>query len=349
MFMTRTYITLEEMRDIPAEEISDHDKLPQTPLVSVVLITYNHENFISQAVESVIAQQSDFPIELLIGEDCSTDHTLELCKKMQKMYPKFIRLFITSENVGALRNFLRLVSRAKGKYIAVLEGDDYWINENKLQKQVGLMESNPDYSWCGAKTVNRTFWAKEKEYYTLEDILRRYIFHTSSILFRSDLLKKFPFIPDMQCVDFLLTAYLSEQGKCGFLDEEVSYYRRHQGGMWSGANIMCRINTTRQLTDKMKSYFKGKYKPLLYDRELWIYKMDTAIQLGEGFWQRYRQALLVVRLVFPRMMKVLPGQYLLFAMRVLLQPLSFMYLSFRQKLAIRKRVKAVSVFFRQGL
>jgi len=346
--MMKKFISHNEMLDIPAMEMSDLDKLPQKPVVSVVMMTRNHEGFITQAVESVVAQKCNFPIELLIGEDFSTDNTSKICKTLQQRYSNLIRLIVASKNVGITNNFLRLVCRAKGKYIALLEGDDYWTNPEKLVKQVRLMETHSNYAWCGTKTLNRTFWVKEKEFYNLKDILQRNFLHTSSVMFRSEILEAYPRYPDIIAWDSMLYAYLSEHGECGFLNEFVSYYRHHKGGSWTGANIVKRMQIAQIFTVTMDEYFKGRYKRILYDRELWIYKMDTAIQLGEGFWQRYRQALLIVRLVFSRMMKVLPGQYLLFAIKVLFQPLTFMYLSFRQKLAIRKRVKALSVFFRQG-
>ena len=205
------YITTKaEMRKILAEEISNQKELPQDPMVSVVMMTHNHEGYITQAVESVAEQQCDFPIELLIGEDFSTDGTRAVCEELQKRYPGLIRLIVASENVGITNNFLRLVSRSKGKYIAMLEGDDYWTHTEKLKKQVAMMESHPDYSWCGAKTLNRTFWAKEKDYYTMKDILSRYILHTSSIMFRSKFIEKYPRFHDVECLDSLLYAYLSK-------------------------------------------------------------------------------------------------------------------------------------------
>lgn len=331
-------IKKEEMLRIPAEEISVPDKLPDAPIVSIAMMTRNHESFITQAVESVAEQQCDFPIELIIGEDFSTDGTRTVCEDLQKQYPYLIRLIVASENVGITKNFLRLVSRSKGKYIALLEGDDYWTHPEKLKKQVALMERHPDYSWCGAKTLNRTFWAEEKVCYTLEDTLHRYIFHTSSIMFRSDMLETYPHFPDIVVWESMLYAYLAKQGKCGFLNEVVSYYRRHEGGLYTGVEMVSRIQFTWICTDTMDEYFGSKYRRILYDRELWVYKMETSIHIGKDFWQHWIQSLSLVHLTFSRMIKVVPCQYFLFALQVWLQPFTAAYLTLRRKLALRNRV-----------
>jgi glycosyltransferase involved in cell wall biosynthesis len=341
-------IKQEEMLMIPAVEISSTEKLPLAPVVSVVMMTRNHDKYIEQAVESVVGQKCEFPVELLIGEDFSKDNTRDKCFKLQEKYPNLVRLIVASNNVGITNNFLRLACRAKGKYIALLEGDDYWTNPEKLVKQFSIMESHPDYSWCGAKTLNRTFWAKEKEFYDIEDVLNRYIMHTSSIMFRSELIESYPRFPDIVAWESMLCAYLTERGKCGFLNEVVSYYRRHEGGLWTGANLDNRMRMTKIFTNTMDQYFNYRYTNLLFDRELWIYKMDTAICLGKGFWQHWMQSLYIVRTAFPRIVKVLPGQYILFAIGVFFQPLSALYFLLRRQLALRRRVSAFKTLFKRN-
>ena len=340
-------ITQIEMREIPAEEISCQEQLPIKPLVSVVMMTRNHESFIIQAVESVVGQQCDFPIELLIGEDYSSDGTRDICKLLQEKYPNLIRLIVSSENVGITKNFLRLVCRSKGSYIALLEGDDYWVVSDKLKKQVEMMEANPDYSWCGAKTFNRTFWAEEKDFFTMEDTLLRYIVHTSSIMFRSDIMETYPRFPDAVFWESMLCAYLCEYGNCGFLNEVVSYYRRHEGGLWTGADSGERISLSWIFTDTMVDYFNGNYMRILYDRELWVYKMETEIHIGKDFWKYWRKSLHIARIAFKRMIKVLPGPYLIFTLQVYLQPIVALYMTFRRKLAIRKRIESVQGIIKQ--
>ncbi len=116
------------------------------PLVSVKMITYNHAPYIARAVEGVLQQKVNFPIEVVIGEDCSTDGTREIVFEYQKKYPDIIRVITSDTNVGMIKNGYRTEKACRGKYVAWCEGDDYWHNPYKLQKQADYMESHPE---CG--------------------------------------------------------------------------------------------------------------------------------------------------------------------------------------------------------
>lgn len=118
----------------------------QDPLVSVHMITYNHEPFIRKAIDCVLAQKTTFPFDLVIGEDCSTDGTREIVFDYAKRYPDIIRVITSEQNVGAKKNSKRTNQACLGKYIAFCEGDDYWHHPDKLQKQVAYMEIHPE---CG--------------------------------------------------------------------------------------------------------------------------------------------------------------------------------------------------------
>lgn len=115
-------------------------------MVSVNMITYNHAPFIAQAIEGVLQQKTNFPFELIIGEDCSTDGTREIVFEYQKKYPQIIRVIMSDQNVGAKINSRRTKKACQGKYMAYCEGDDYWHSPHKLQKQVDYFESHPE---CG--------------------------------------------------------------------------------------------------------------------------------------------------------------------------------------------------------
>ena len=113
--------------------------------VSVLTATYNHENYIRHTIESVIAQKTNFKFELIIGDDCSTDKTGEIVREYADKYPDIIVPIIREKNVGMAMNTMDLMAKSKGEYIAFVEGDDYWIDANKLQKQVDFLESHRDY------------------------------------------------------------------------------------------------------------------------------------------------------------------------------------------------------------
>ena len=130
--------------DIPCIETSDTERLCRHPVVSVHMITYNHEPYIRRAIEGVMMQNTDFEFELVIGEDCSKDKTREICFELQKKYPDKIRVLWWHENVSKFGgNARRVTARCRGEFIALCEGDDYWIDPFKLQKQVHVMRQFP--------------------------------------------------------------------------------------------------------------------------------------------------------------------------------------------------------------
>lgn len=116
-----------------------------SPIVSILMPTYNHERYISQAIESVLAQKTSYHYELLIHDDKSTDSTLKIVQTYANKYPDQIFLLTEKENQGLLKSYKKLIGYSKGKYLAILESDDYWIDENKLQIQIDFLESNSDY------------------------------------------------------------------------------------------------------------------------------------------------------------------------------------------------------------
>lgn len=141
--------------DVPCIETSDLENLCKHPVVSVSMITYNHEHYIRQAIESVMMQKTDFEFELVIGEDCSQDKTREICFEYQKKYPDKIRVLWWHENVSKLGgNNRRCRAHCRGEFVAFCEGDDYWIDPLKLQKQVDVMRRHPNVGFCFCGAVD---------------------------------------------------------------------------------------------------------------------------------------------------------------------------------------------------
>lgn len=139
--------------DIPCIETSDPEKLCRHPVVSVLIVTYNHEPYIRRAIEGVMMQRTDFEFELVIGEDASTDKTREICFEYQKKHPDIIRVLWWHENLSKVKhpaggNLQRVQAHCRGDFIALCEGDDYWINPEKLQKQVDVLLAHKNVGWC---------------------------------------------------------------------------------------------------------------------------------------------------------------------------------------------------------
>lgn len=154
-------------------------------MVSIIVLTYNHEKYISQALESILMQKVDFDYEILIGDDCSTDRTSEILKEYQEKYPDKIYLRLRHKNIGAAKNAYELYNNAIGKYLAHLDGDDYWTNEKKLQLQVDFLEKNVNYIGCSHRCnivdedgnfIKKTVpWIKYKSIFTLKDFEGYYL------------------------------------------------------------------------------------------------------------------------------------------------------------------------------
>ena len=126
-----------------------------TPLVSVCMTTYNHEHYIAEAIESVITQRVNFALEIVIGEDCSTDNTLTICRDYQSRYPEIIRIVTSENNIGMHANYRRTIEACSGKYIAMLDGDDYFTDHDKLQMQVDALEST-EAAMCYTRSERRS-------------------------------------------------------------------------------------------------------------------------------------------------------------------------------------------------
>lgn len=122
--------------------------LPSDVLVSICCTAYNLENFISKAIESFLMQETNFKYEIIIGEDCSSDSTRKIVSDYCTKFPDLIQMVVSGTNVGIIQNYTRLLAKARGKYIAICDGDDYWTDPLKLQKQVDFLEANKDYVIC---------------------------------------------------------------------------------------------------------------------------------------------------------------------------------------------------------
>jgi len=220
------------------------------PLVSVVCITYNHEHYIKDAIEGFLIQETRFPFEIIIHDDASTDATAKIVRQYAEKYPNIIRQILQQENQYSQgkKIFPIALAEAKGEYVALCEGDDYWTNENKLQKQVDFMVANPECSWCfhsakcihmdraGIQTVMkpRQFFKSNK--FTIKHVILRGggFYPTASAMFRSHAIKDLPdFYFSAPIGDWPLALIATSKGTVGYIDEIMSVYRMHVPGSWS--------------------------------------------------------------------------------------------------------------------
>lgn len=211
------------------------------PLVSICCITYNHEKYIADAIESFLMQETSFPFEIIIHDDASTDNTAKIIKEYEKQYPEIIKPIYQTENQYSKGNSPSndfVVPIVKGKYIAMCEGDDYWIDSKKLKKQVNFLENNERYIMCfhAVKIVDtdRKFVGRHKGLYgkgsketSIKEIVKGGILHVSSILIKSNFYKKTrpAWIKNARHGDYAIALYISAEGKAFYMDEVMSAYR----------------------------------------------------------------------------------------------------------------------------
>lgn len=215
----------------------------EKPEISICIFSYNFAPFLRQAIDSVLNQTLNMPIEVIIGDDLSTDNSMEIIQEYAERYPSIIRVIRSDNNVGGTRNWLRCIGSSKGKYIALLDGDDYFTDELKLQKQHSLMEKQKDAALCfhGVREIYEDIEGSEqetlfhKDVFTLGDILREgWFIRTGSIFFRNHLLPAempdwvydFPYR-----LDSVLPVMLCMHGNARYIDEVMSVWRKHSKGM----------------------------------------------------------------------------------------------------------------------
>ncbi|HEX3599731.1 MAG TPA: glycosyltransferase [Lacipirellulaceae bacterium] len=238
--------------------------------VSVCMITYNHERYIAQAVESVLAQQTKCPFEIVIGEDCSTDKTRRILLGLARRYPQTIRLRLADDNQGVNRNLAGTIGAARGRYVALLEGDDYWATTEKLQRQVEALDSHADWAVCfhpASCTYEAGFqgdpifpldWTKQEA--TIDDLFENNFIPTCSVMFRNRLFAEFPAWYDgLKLGDWPLHLLNAEHGNIGYLPEVMATYRVHRGGVWSGASQATRITAILEMLTAVDHHFHEKY------------------------------------------------------------------------------------------
>ena len=247
------------------------ERCDEKPLVSVILIAYNQRRYIRQAIESVLAQETSFSYELLIGDDASDDGTGGIVAEYAQAYPDRVRAFIRPENLGAARNAVLLLQQARGEFIASLEGDDYWIDPQKLEKQAAFLRESPGFIGCtsrircvdenGRAIRGKPEWIRQKRVFTLADfdgvhlpgqassLMRRNIFrqpgHDYSVLTEADTM-----ISDRTAMLIFLL-----QGDFYCFDQPMSVYRyvpALQGGNLTSrlageASILRDIQITRAM------------------------------------------------------------------------------------------------------
>ena len=282
-------------------------------LVSVVMITYGHEKYIRQAIEGVLMQEGDFDLELVIANDCSPDNTDAVVQDVLSHHSNahWIRYVRHEKNIGMMPNFIFALQQAKGKYVALCEGDDYWTDPHKLQKQVDFLEANSDYAMCThvAKEVNEIINTEhffpiiiQDTSKRIEDYLSYNLTATCSLIFRREYIKEIPkWFTSVMFGDWALMLFIfyRSKKKMMILQHCMSVYRINDGSIHGSLkkDIKSLIKAYKihldfiELIDK-KLFLKNEYQKYILKKKQNTYLIIEKFYKKESSLMTYKYKLL---------------------------------------------------------
>ncbi len=259
---------------------------------------YRHAAFIAQAIDSVLAQKIDFDVRILIGEDGSDDATPDICRDYERRYPDIVSVIYRdrskksdyADSLPGRYNVIDLYDKAQGEFIALLEGDDYWIDEHKLQVQVDHLRAHPEQSFCFTNAYNEYAGSKRVDYVrdwlggktpaatlTQRDIVPMNFIPTAGVIYRKDRLTTYPkAFHTVAALDWVLYITLAERGPFGFIDRISAVRRVHEGGVISMKDPLVKIDRNLHLLEEIDAMTAHKYSDIILDRRAQLDR--TAIQ-----------------------------------------------------------------------
>jgi glycosyltransferase involved in cell wall biosynthesis len=241
--------------------------------ISVIVTTYNHEQYLPQALDSVLAQTGSFSLEVIVGDDASTDGTRSVVEDYAERHAGRVRALPPAPNVGIARNLQRCIAHAGGDFIAICEGDDYWISTEKLSKQAAFLRDHEDCTLCfnavvlrqeesGAEQVHpaQLAFPDGATFDTNALIADNFIGNFSSCFYRASIVRKLPeSLFSLTMADWLFNILCSERGRIGFLAAPMSVYRMHRDGAWSGRSPAEQIQIIADCIESYDAYLDRKY------------------------------------------------------------------------------------------
>jgi glycosyltransferase involved in cell wall biosynthesis len=246
------------------------------PLVSVVVATFNQQEYIARCLESILGQHINFEIEIIVGDDHSTDNTMNIIRAYHEKNPVQIKPHQSERNLGLIKNYFTLMTLCKGKYIAQCAGDDYWHDPLKLQKQVNFLEENPDFGlvhtdfniFFQKKHITLSnFQASHNRHYTtisgLEDLILQGSFSALTVMFRKELMQQYileidPENQNWMIEDYPFWIFVSIHSKIHYLPESTATYRVVKGSLYNFKTLKHKIDFIKN-TIGIEFFFAGRY------------------------------------------------------------------------------------------
>ena len=254
------------------------------PKVSVFMLTYNHEHYIRQALDSVLMQRTRFSVEIVLGEDCSTDTTRNIVLEYALKYPNCIRLLLHDTNVGSSINQYLVLKACTGEYIALLEGDDFWTDEYKLQKQVDFLDSHKDFALCthnqaivdadGQTTGALMNSLQPFDTWSVKDLAKGNLIPTASSLYRNNFTNGpsptgVPvWLKEAKLGDYCMHMLTARFGKIKYMPEVMGAYRVHGAGAWGLKSLIARNIMLFDTLHLLKQEFQGTVKEHLVNQQI---------------------------------------------------------------------------------
>jgi len=259
-------------------------------LIDILMPVYNHQPYLEDALNGIISQKTDFKFRLLVGEDCSKDHSREIILKYQQKHPAIIFPYYRKVNVGAHENSKLLFKEVKSKYIAICEGDDYWLDTLKLQKQIGFLEANREYAISfhnvfeetnGKKILSNANLLKETTF-TIKELAKGNFIHTPSVVYRTGLIEQLPnWYSDAPAADYVMHMLNARKGLIKYFPEPMAVYRIHAQGIWNSEKYEYRLLNTIKTIDLMINEFDGNVKEILIKQNAGYYNSLAKIAYSE--------------------------------------------------------------------
>lgn len=278
--------------------------------VSVLVVSYNHVKYLEEAIESILAQQVDFPMEIVFADDCSTDGTQAIIQKYQSCHSEIVRVLDTPANLGITRNYQRGFAACAGEYIAVMEGDDYWLGKDRLKCLVEFLEAHPEcvlvfnrmlFMDDAARACRPLQWSSAQPYELLsgyELAGSNFIGNFSGCVYRASVIGKVDAqLYDHKMYDWLFNMFVSRFGLIGFIPRILSVYRQHGGGTWSSMTVEQKLEDTMNLIPLYNTLLDGVYAEQLTAHQNQLRAQLDAIRIGRQqsknafsrlYWLAYR-------------------------------------------------------------
>jgi len=242
--------------------------------LSILVVSYNHRPYIGEAMESILQQDTDFKYEIVVADDCSTDETLAVIREFQSKYPDIIRILDSDVNLGITRNYQRGFAACQGEYLAVLEGDDYWLGKDRLQTLVHFMDEHLEcvmafnrilYKNTAVPNCRPLQWDTNFSYELKSGAdlaYRNFIGNFSACIYRSEAIAQQPeTLYDLKTYDWLFNLSISRLGLIAYLPQIRSVYRQHSNGTWSGMSGVDQLAEMLRIIPIYDSFLQGVYAP----------------------------------------------------------------------------------------